>query len=170
VTLVDDREDEPLLLGPAPVLPKQIAPDWNGSSKHQDREGESAEDEVPAGPSPKYAAASPVPKQESPRKGAKATSTALPTEGDDTLVKDEEEEKPLLIRTANPLEDFRAATASGSDVVTEAAAQLADVIKELVVGPQFPNRRKAELIECMKVLRETCIKVSHDRIKAFRLS
>lgn len=168
MTLVDDREDEPLLLGPAPVLPKQIAPDWNGPSKH-DREGESAEDEVPAGPSPKYAAASPVLKQESPRKGAKATSTALSTEGDDTLVKDEEEEKPLIIGMTNPLEDFRAATASGSDVVSEAAAQLADVIKELVVGPQFPNRRKAELIECMKLLRQTCIKVSHDHVKIYRL-
>jgi ATP-dependent DNA helicase 2 subunit 2 len=168
VTLVDDREDEPLLLGPAPVLPKQIAPDWNSPSKH-DREGESAEDEIPAGPSPKYAAASPVPKQESPRKGAKATSTALSTEDDDTLVKDEEEEKPLLIGITNPLEDFRAATASGSDVVSEAVVQLADVIKELVVGPQFPNRRKSELIECMKLLRETCIKVSPDRIKVGRL-
>lgn len=64
-----------------------------------------------------------------------------------------------IIGAAFPLKDFRKNLKSG-DLVTKAVEDLGEVIKEIVVKP-FAMRRKAELLECMEALRETCLKVSH---------
>lgn len=153
---MEDREEEPPLLGPAPVLPKQIAPDW---STPYSRKQAASDDDSPSRTPPKYTEQSPLLKQESPRKPNLNTSPTPATGSKGALVKEEDEEKPPLVGTVRPLEDFRLATASGGDVISEAVTQLAEVITELAIKPKFPNKRKAELLECMKALRETCIKV-----------
>lgn len=57
------------------------------------------------------------------------------------------------------MDDFKNALLSEGDIVSEAVVQFAEVIKELAVAKQFPNRRRKELLEAMKLLRETCLKV-----------
>jgi ATP-dependent DNA helicase 2 subunit 2 len=62
-----------------------------------------------------------------------------------------------IIGTTWPLKDFEKNTAQG-DVVTKAVQDLANVIVEVVLKP-FASRRHGEMIECMKVLRQTCLEV-----------
>ncbi|KAF7306399.1 Ku domain-containing protein [Mycena indigotica] len=61
-----------------------------------------------------------------------------------------------IIGTTRPLADFRENIARG-DVVSKAVEDLCAVIAEVVVKP-FASRRHAELVECMQVLRDTCLK------------
>jgi ATP-dependent DNA helicase 2 subunit 2 len=62
-----------------------------------------------------------------------------------------------IIGSTYPLADFKKNIAQG-DVVTKAVEDLGAVITEIVMRP-FSSRRSAELLDCMKVLRDTCLKV-----------
>jgi ATP-dependent DNA helicase 2 subunit 2 len=63
-----------------------------------------------------------------------------------------------IIGSTYPLRDLEKNLSQG-DVVTKAVQDLCDVITEIVMKP-FASRRSKEMIECMKVLRDTCLKVS----------
>jgi ATP-dependent DNA helicase 2 subunit 2 len=65
-----------------------------------------------------------------------------------------------IIGNTYPLKDFEKNIAQG-DVVTKAVQDLVDVIIEVVLKP-FATRRHGEMIECMKVLRKTCLEVVFD--------
>jgi len=62
-----------------------------------------------------------------------------------------------IIGNTYPLKDFKKNIAQG-DVVTKAVQDLAEVIVEVVLKP-FATRRRGEMIECMKILRKTCLEV-----------
>ncbi|KAG5221318.1 SNF2-family ATP dependent chromatin remodeling factor snf [Salix suchowensis] len=83
-------------------------------------------------------------KAEPPASKKPPSNHPLPTPADRFL--------PILVG----LQDFRQNLKSG-DLVTKAVEDLGDVIMEIVVKP-FAMRRKAELLECMEALRETCLK------------
>jgi ATP-dependent DNA helicase 2 subunit 2 len=67
-----------------------------------------------------------------------------------------------IIGTTYPLADFKKNLAQG-DVVTKAVEDLAWVIKDIVMKP-FSSRRTEELLECMRVLRDTSLKVIWQRL------
>ena len=117
-----------------------------------------------ATPSPKHVNSSPRHIKSSPTKGDVDLSSLAPGPSPGRAFKEDVETKPVIsIGLETPLEDFKAVLAtSGEDVVSDAVGQLGEVIKELVVAKQFPNRRKAELLEAMKFLRATCLKVCCD--------
>ena len=62
-----------------------------------------------------------------------------------------------IIGRTHPLKDFKTNLSRG-DVVTKAVEDLSAVITEIVMRP-FANRRKDEMMECMKAMRDTCLKV-----------
>jgi ATP-dependent DNA helicase 2 subunit 2 len=62
-----------------------------------------------------------------------------------------------IIGTTYPLADFQNNLKQG-DVVTKAVEDLGWVIREIVMRP-FSSRRTEELLECMRVLRDTSLKV-----------
>lgn len=62
-----------------------------------------------------------------------------------------------IIGNAQPLKDFKKNIAQG-DLVTKAVADLAAVIAEVVMKP-FATRRADEMLDCMVVLRKTCLEV-----------
>ncbi|KAJ3514927.1 hypothetical protein NLJ89_g2081 [Agrocybe chaxingu] len=68
-----------------------------------------------------------------------------------------------IIGNTYPLKDFRKNIAQG-DVVTKAVEDLSAVILEVIVKP-FASRRKDEMLECMEVLRQTCLE--EDEIDAW---
>jgi hypothetical protein len=155
VLLVEDREDEPLLVGPAPALPRQNVPQLlesgMGTTIEEDQETEDEDESKQAMDTD----GSYVHIKQSPSK-----TEGKWIETNETMKEDAEEEEVklgALVGIDTPLEDFKAALASGGDVVSEAVMQLSDVIKQLVVAKQFPNRRKTELLEAMKYLREICL-------------
>ncbi|KAF8547086.1 SPOC domain-like protein [Imleria badia] len=61
-----------------------------------------------------------------------------------------------IIGNAYPLKDFRQNLKQG-DVVTKAVEDLGVVVRE-IVGRPFASRRKDEMVECLKVLREACLR------------
>ena len=63
-----------------------------------------------------------------------------------------------IIGNAYPLRDFRQNLKQG-DVVTKAVEDLGVVVREIVAQP-FASRRKDEMVECLKELREACLRVS----------
>jgi Ku C terminal domain like len=172
--LVEDRENAPLLLGPAPAVPKQLAPPIASSpskpapTRKRDYDSDKTEDEddepTPppnATPSPKHVQSSPRHIKSSPTKGDVDLSSLAPGPSPGRVFKEDADVKPeFTIGLEHPLEDFKAILKGGrGDVVSDAVSQLAEVIKELVVAKQFPNRRKAELLEAMKYLRSICVEV-----------
>ncbi|KAL4064741.1 SPOC like C-terminal domain-containing protein [Scleroderma yunnanense] len=68
-----------------------------------------------------------------------------------------------IIGNTFPLRDFRKNLSRG-DVVTKAVEDMGVVVREIVERP-FSGRRKDEMIECLKVLRETCLR--EDEIDAW---
>jgi ATP-dependent DNA helicase 2 subunit 2 len=62
-----------------------------------------------------------------------------------------------IIGNTYPLKDFKKNIAQG-DVVTKAVQDLAEVVVEVVLKP-FATRRQGEMIECMTILRKTCLEV-----------
>ncbi|KAF9014914.1 SPOC like C-terminal domain-containing protein [Cyathus striatus] len=68
-----------------------------------------------------------------------------------------------IIGSTYPLKDFQKNIAQG-DVVSKAVEDLGEVIKEVIMRP-FASRRSEEILECMKVLRDTCLK--EDEIDAW---
>ena len=65
-----------------------------------------------------------------------------------------------VIGTTHPLEDFEKYLSQG-DIVFKAVSDLSEVIIEILMKP-FASRRHKEMIECMKALRDICLKVSLD--------
>lgn len=65
-----------------------------------------------------------------------------------------------VIGTTHPLEDFEKYLSQG-DIVSKAVSDLSEVIIEILMKP-FASRRHKEMIECMKALRDICLKVSLD--------
>ncbi|KAH0838704.1 hypothetical protein J3R83DRAFT_7032 [Lanmaoa asiatica] len=68
-----------------------------------------------------------------------------------------------IIGNAYPLRDFRQNLKQG-DVVTKAVEDFGVVVRE-IVGRPFANRRKDEMVECLKELREACLR--EDEIDAW---
>ncbi|KAK0198079.1 SPOC domain-like protein [Armillaria mellea] len=68
-----------------------------------------------------------------------------------------------IVGTTYPLQDFQKNLAA-RDLVTKAVEDLVFVITEIVMRP-FSSRRTDELIECMKVMRDTCL--NEDEIDAW---
>ncbi|KAF9448857.1 SPOC domain-like protein [Macrolepiota fuliginosa MF-IS2] len=68
-----------------------------------------------------------------------------------------------IIGSTYPLKDFEKNLVQG-DVVTKAVEDLCEVVVEIVLRP-FASRRSGEMIECLKVLRDTCLK--EDEIDAW---
>ena len=62
-----------------------------------------------------------------------------------------------IISHGQPLADFHKNMNTG-DLVTKAVEDLAWVIKDVVMKP-FAGRRQDEMLKCMDVLREACLKV-----------
>ncbi|KAH7883997.1 SPOC domain-like protein [Phlebopus sp. FC_14] len=97
-------------------------------------------------------------------KAKRGPSPALPT----PTVSPEPEPDPQrapgrIIGNTAPLRDFRKNVVQG-DVISKAVEDLGAVVRE-VVGRPFAIRRKAEMIECLQVLREVCLK--EDEIDAW---
>lgn len=173
--LVEDRENAPLLLGPVPVPPNQLPPPPVGSSPSKpaaigkgnyDSDRTEDEDDEPAPPpdttpSPKHIKSSPKHVKSSPSKGEVDLSSLAPSPSPGRVFKEDGDVKPKIkIGLEHPLEDFKAILKGGvEDVVSDAVSQLGEVIKDLVVAKQFPNRRKAELLEAMRYLRGICVEV-----------
>ncbi|KAG9310306.1 SPOC domain-like protein [Chiua virens] len=68
-----------------------------------------------------------------------------------------------IIGNAYPLRDFRQNLKQG-DVVTKAVEDLGVVVREIIRRP-FSSRRKDEMVECLKELREACLR--EDEIDAW---
>ena len=62
-----------------------------------------------------------------------------------------------IIGTTYPLEDFKKNISQG-DLVSKAVEDLRVAIKEIVLRP-FASRRRRELLDCMRILRDTCLTV-----------
>lgn len=72
-----------------------------------------------------------------------------------------------IIGSKNPLKDFKKNLARG-DLVSKAVEDLAFVIKDIAMGSSI-RKRKAEMVECMTELRDTCLNVSVDFFTLFLL-
>ena len=81
------------------------------------------------------------------------TPTASPEPGPDP-----QRAPGRIIGNAYPLRDFHQNLKQG-DVVTKAVEDLGVVVRE-IVGQPFASRRKDEMVECLKELREACLRVS----------
>jgi ATP-dependent DNA helicase 2 subunit 2 len=68
-----------------------------------------------------------------------------------------------IVGATYPLEDFKRNLARG-DVVSKAVEDLGAVVIEVVLRP-FAARRRAEMLDCMRALRDTCLKVSGPRTR-----
>jgi ATP-dependent DNA helicase 2 subunit 2 len=87
-----------------------------------------------------------------------ANASALPTpnrSASPDLEIDEREEGPI-IGFSYPLGDWRKTIAKG-DLVSKAVEDMGYVIRE-IVGRPFAERRHGEMIECMRGMRETCLR------------
>ncbi|KAK0232849.1 SPOC domain-like protein [Armillaria fumosa] len=94
----------------------------------------------------------------------KKVSNPLPTPARSTSPQiDPGREHGRIVGTTYPLQDFQKNLAA-KDLVTKAVEDLAFVITEIVMRP-FSSRRTDELIECMKVMRDTCL--NEDEIDAW---
>ena len=85
------------------------------------------------------------------------TEPELEPELDLDLEDDSSPASNRIITHTRPLADFRKNMKTG-DIVTKAVEDLAWVIKDVVMKP-FAARRHAEMIECMKALRDICLTV-----------
>ena len=68
----------------------------------------------------------------------------------------DEREEGRIIGFSYPLSDWRKNIAEG-DVVSKAVEDMGYVIREIVNRP-FAERRHGEMIECMREMRETCLR------------
>lgn len=151
--LAKDADDEMLLLDSAPVpghrqnqshirasspekqgLPKKSGSDTEDEDDHLLLRAVTAPD-----PDSKNASAVPTPDR----------SASLDLEID-------EREEGRIIGFSFPLGDWRKNLAQG-DVVSKAVEDMGYVIREIVSRP-FAERRHGEMIECMREMRETCLR------------
>lgn len=88
-----------------------------------------------------------------------ARSSSPPSRGQ-AAVNDEDIDPQVahgrIIGFTHPLKDFKANIATG-DLVTKAVEDLGVVIIEVILRP-FANRRKDEMLECMKQMRDVALK------------
>jgi len=68
----------------------------------------------------------------------------------------DEREEGRIIGFSYPLNDWRKNLAQG-DVVSKAVEDMGYVIREIVNRP-FAERRHGEMVECMREMRETCLR------------
>jgi ATP-dependent DNA helicase 2 subunit 2 len=90
----------------------------------------------------------------------------LPTPAPDSDIELEDEgslSDNRIISHSRPLADFRKNMKTG-DLVSKAVEDLSWVVKDVVMKP-FASRRQAEMIDCMKELREACL--TEDEIDAW---
>lgn len=158
-------EDAPLLLENAALAAKKLPPpkttlqlpetgdDDATEEEDEDRPPQSQRPSSPArGKTQAEVERSPA-RKNSPPKAKRATRSPEPARSQ----VDRGVAPGRIIGSTYPLEDFRGAIAQG-DIVTKAVEDLGVVMKEIVLKP-FANRRKQELLDCLKFLRETCLKV-----------
>jgi len=89
----------------------------------------------------------------------KPSAPALPTPTASPEPEPDPQRAPgRIIGNAYPLRDFRQNLKHG-DVVTKAVEDLGVVVREIVRRP-FASRRKDEMVECLKELRQECLIVS----------
>jgi ATP-dependent DNA helicase 2 subunit 2 len=149
------------------VKPEPISPSKDkGKAKDIDSDGSETEDDEEAGfvaarhpgdgkegfllDRQKPPLATPEP---SPQRGA-----ALPTPARSLSPQIDLGRAPgRIIGTTFPLRDFEKNLEQG-DVVTKAVEDLCQVIMEIVIKP-FASKRHQEMVDCLRVLRDTCLKV-----------
>ena len=151
--LAKDADDEMLLLDSAPVPGRRHPKSLHASSPEKQQQlskksGSETEDEddyvllgavTAPGPDSKTASALPTPDR-----------SASPD------LEIDEREEGRIIGFSYPLEDWRKSLARG-DMVSEAVEDMGYVIREIVNRP-FAERRHGEMIECMREMRETCLR------------
>ena len=91
-------------------------------------------------------------------KSAAATASALatPDRSASPDLEIDEREEGRIIGFSYPLDDWKKNLAGG-DVVSRAVEDMGYVIREIVSRP-FAERRHGEMIECMREMRETCLR------------
>ncbi|TFK47939.1 SPOC domain-like protein [Heliocybe sulcata] len=90
-------------------------------------------------------------------------SPNLPTPAPDSLERDTGMEPGRIVGRTHPLEDFKRNLVNG-DLVSKAVEDLGWVVKDIVSKP-FASRRTEELLQCLRELREVCLK--EDEIDAW---
>ena len=160
--LAKDADDEMLLLDSAPVPTRQPnqphtrSPQASSLKKRRQptEEGGSeteGEDNFPLVGVRSATATAPDP--DSP------DTSALPATPDRSASPDleiDEREEGRIIGFSYPLDDWRRNLAGG-DVVSKAVDDMGYVIREIINRP-FAERRHEEMIECMREMRETCLR------------
>ncbi|KAL0945550.1 hypothetical protein HGRIS_014711 [Hohenbuehelia grisea] len=152
----EDEEEEELLLdkvGPSKSKPKSASP------KPQPREPLSPSLTPAIGRSRRMAKGAPM----TPTRSMSPDSGAMDVDDPNGERQDPGLAPGRIIGNTFPLRDFKRNIAQG-DVVSKAVEDLATVIGE-IVGRPFSSRRRAELLECMEILRDTCLK--EDEIEAW---
>ncbi|KAF6765925.1 SPOC domain-like protein [Ephemerocybe angulata] len=96
-----------------------------------------------------------APKDKDKDKGKGPLPTPARSVSPRTDAVDPERAPGRIIGATHPLKDFQKNIARG-DVVTKAVEDLGTVITEIVLKP-FASKRTAEMLECMKALRKTCL-------------
>jgi ATP-dependent DNA helicase 2 subunit 2 len=156
-----DADDEMLLLDSAPVPSRQPNqshtqyPEASSPRKQRrpaEESGSETEDEDPLllGAAKPTAAAASDP--DSP-------NTSIPPIPDGSASPDleiDERGEGRIIGFSFPLDDLRKNLAEG-DVVSKAVEDMGYVVREIVNRP-FAERRHGEMIECMREMRETCLR------------
>ncbi|KAJ7630413.1 SPOC domain-like protein [Roridomyces roridus] len=148
-----DDDDDILLLDAKPRASQATkaepvsSPDKGKSKAAEDSETEDeSEDEAAAKTKPK---STPPPKN--------GPSNPLPTPARSLSPQIDPGRAPgRIIGSTRPLADFKTNVACG-EAVSKAVEDMGAVITEIVLKP-FASRRNAELLECLEVLRETCLK------------
>ena len=160
--LAKDADDEMLLLDLAPVpsrqpnqshtkFPQESSPEKRRRpAKESGSDTEDEDGHLLLGAANSAVATAPTP--DSP------DASALPTP-DGSASPDleiDEREEGRIIGFSYPLDDWRKNLAEG-DVVSKAVEDMGYAIREIVNRP-FAERRHGEMIDCMREMRETCLK------------
>jgi len=145
--VLDDEDDEMLLLDKPAVSqkPSQTAGIDNAGSETEDSDEELLLDK--AAPAKK--------RRLSKDKGFEPLPT--PARSQSPAI-DNGREPGRIIGTTYPLKDFKANISRG-DLVTKAVEDFAFVIRQIVTRP-FAHRRQEECLECLRLMRDTCLKAS----------
>jgi len=160
--LAKDADDEMLLLDSAPVpsrrpnQPHTRSPQASSLEKQRrptEESGSETEGEDDLLLVGVKSATATAPDPDSP------DASALPATPDRSASPDleiDEREEGRIIGFSYPLDDWRKNLAGG-DVVSKAVDDMGYVIREIINRP-FAERRHEEMIECMREMRETCLR------------
>ena len=155
--LAKDADDEMLLLDSAPVPDRQ-------PNRRSDTQTLHASSPEKRGPSAQKSGSETEEENDhltgdAETRGPKSTnSSALPTPNRSASpdLETDEHEEGRIIGFSYPLGDWRKTTAVG-DMVSKAVEDMNYVIRVIVNRP-FAERRHGEMIECMREMRETCLR------------